>query len=515
MQVKQVGRPQRWIGGAIQLEHMSHNADIAQLDLYVSDLGVHSLERLKIKSKLIFQHSGFPPMTEDQYERYAFLIYDSMEAPTRTFHTMEHLQELFIECNDPIQYAAISFHDIVYYKIDGGLSDIHREYLDDLITEKDGIVAITKEKLDAYVEMVMEIFGYKYGQVLNPFNGMNEFLSACIAVRFLMSTVPEDRRSINIISMWAKVAACIEATIPFRKADEKGRFPPEALFDRLEKVNKNYQLGWEEEEIVETVQRAADLGNRDVGPFSKTDLAIFLNNTWKLLPEANVALRSRSYYLNDLAIAVEKMTKFFENLDPETLYFSFRDKETKRINKRKTVQAKRNIDTSLTYLRCILVGISTISAVAMLSGGEAPRSLFMGDLPPLYPEPDRPKSIHLEDFFDYKRKASPEIEVDEVVLKLLIEGGEMSSIFETESSPIAAFLYSHIGDIGLKESLKYIINPMNETNSVLLLESLPLKPVIEILSACSNLAVTRITRIADIIETLRETGQINLYQEDF
>jgi len=496
-------RPERVINSAFLIERASHNEGADQLGLDFLASGTHSLERLIVKAKSVHQNLG-TPLTERELEKYAFLIYDSMEAPTRTFHSMEHLHELFQGCDDPIQCAAISFHDIIYYHVDGGLSDTQQEYLHDVIAENDGRIGITEEKLDTYIEMVMDIFGYKYGQVLNPFNGMNEFLSTCIYVRFSMSTVPEDRRGITVISTWAKVAACIEATIPFRKADEKGRVPMEALFDRLEKVNKNYQLGWEEGEIVETVQRAADLGNRDLKNFSSNNLAEFLCNTWKLIPESNVALRSRAYYLNDLAIAMQKMTIFLETLDPETLYQSFRDAETEMINKSKTAQAKIIIHAGLTYMRCKLVAISMLSAVAMLTGGDAPISLFVGDLPPRHPERKMPPSRHLEDFFDYKHKPSPEIEVDQVVLKLLIDGRETKSMFDIKYSPIAAFLYSHIGNTGLKDSLKYSVNPMNHDNSILLLQSLPLEPVMEILTACSNLVVTRRARIADIVKNLTE-----------
>jgi len=357
------------------------------------------------------------------------------------------------------------------------------------------------------MEMVMDIFGYTYGQTLDPYKGMNEFLSASICIRALVSANGGVSPSSVFTPILVECAACIEATIPFRKPDEQGMNPPEALFERLKKVNEIYKVGWDEQRIVIAVRRATDLGNRDLDSFSWTDRQKFLSNTWKLLPESNVAIRHTSYYLNDLALALSKMAKFFEHLDPETIYFSFRDEETKIINKRKTADAKNNIDTALTYMRCNLVAMSVISAVAMLSGGDAPRSLFMGDLPKRRSiSQKRHVGRHLEDFLDMKYKPAADLELNRFVLKLLIEGRELETIFDTKNAPVASFLYSHIGDSGLKKSLKYIQHPMNQTTSMQLLESLPLNPALEILAACANIAITRKTRIANIIQKFREKG---------
>jgi hypothetical protein len=345
---------------------------------------------------------------------------------------------------------------------------------------------------------VMDIFGYKYGQVLDPYKGMNEFLSACLACRMYSSLDINRCEQTLSLSYNAKCAACIEATIPFRGPDDKGRMPPEALFDRLGHVNEKYLLGWEEDEIVGAVQRAIDLGNRDLENFSWTDRAAFLSNTWKLLPESNVALRTDFFYLADMALAMKKMTGFFEVLNPDTIFYSFRDPKAEAIAMKKNAEAKKNIDTAFKYMRCKDLALSFLSAVAELSGGGAPISFFTGDMQIT----STPMSITLENFLS-QREPSKELECDEDVWKILYNGRKLETVFDTKHSPLAAFLYAHIGDVGMKESIKYAVHPMDKENALLLLQSIPAKPRLEILSACSEVALTRRAEIAQIIEKLR------------
>jgi len=470
--------------------------------------GTHSIERMVMHAKYCFKALGLQELTDEQLEEVAILIYDSMEAPTRTFHTVEHLHEL-CQGADALQHIAIAFHDLIYYTIDGGLSDAQRDYVGDLITEQDGIVKITNVKLEPLMVMAMDIFGYTYGQTLDPYKGMNEFLSAGICIRCLVKVnesgtgggVPLSQ----MLPLLIQIVACIEATIPFRTPDDQGRNPPDILFSRLQTLNNQYSIQWDEATMTRIVQRATDLGNRDLDSFSSTDRKKFLTNTWDLLPESNVALRQTSFYLNDIVLALSKMAKFFEFLDPETLYFSFRDDATELINKGKTAEAINNINTALTYMHCMLLKTSILSAVAMLTGGDAPKSLFMGDVPPRYlPTIHRPPSRHLTDYLDIEYQPAKGLKLNEFVLKLLIEGREHETTFDTKNCPISYFIYAHIGDVGLKKSIEYCKQPMNETTSLQLLESLPLNLTLDILAACANLAITRRKRIHKIMEQFRE-----------
>ena len=151
--------------------------------------------------------------SEEQLEQWACLIYESMSAPSRTFHSVQHVFDIS-ENHNHIQTLAAFFHDAIYYNIDGGLSDAQKEVLDGVITENpdDGNVSVSPDmtmETDRVIAMVMSIFGFKPDQVLNPFKGLNEFLSAALAVRCLKEVLD--------LPELAAIATIIEATIPFRE----------------------------------------------------------------------------------------------------------------------------------------------------------------------------------------------------------------------------------------------------------------------------------------------------------
>jgi len=462
-------------------------------------LNAHVIERMIIMCKHNRHQCGLPPTTDALLEKIVLLIYDSMEAPSRTFHNIDHIRDLNIGA-DPIQQTAISYHDVIYYQVDGGLSDSQREYLDDIIVEDDGLVSVTEKKLDQYIELVMDIFGVTYGQVLDQFKGKNEFLSTCLGIRSILETWPGPS-TIKKLTFYAKFAACIEATIPFRPLDKNGKTSAELLFERLKKVNSKYELEWDENEIVKVVQRAVDLGNRDLKNFSWQNTTQFLSNTWKLLPESNISLRHDSYYLYEMTHAMKKMTGFFETLNPETIYLSFRDaSNVEAVIRKKTAQAKLNIDIALIYMRCKVIKFSILSAIAELSGGDVPLCFFIGDRP----VPGKPRTKSIVDYLDMShketKKASRTHHHD--VMTILRDGGDSEVSFDMKKDLFSEFVYSRIGNEGLEHSVQYAVYPMNKENAILLLESIESDLALKILSACAEMAATRRSRIKEIMDKL-------------
>jgi len=236
------------------------------------------MQRLVVEIHACLDNLVRVPVSDEEVESWACLIYESMSAPSRTFHGVQHVFDISHEADD-IQKLSAFFHDCIYYTIDGELSPEQSRILDGIIVEKDDIICLTENNLEPNMEMVTTIFGFEKGQKLNPFLGLNEFLSAALSVRCYASVLDS--------TDLAKIATCIEATIPFRGKDENGLGPMNHLYNRLEKANEMHDLGMSRKTIVESVQRAADLGNRDASNFALADRAVFLSNTWNLLPESN------------------------------------------------------------------------------------------------------------------------------------------------------------------------------------------------------------------------------------
>ncbi len=431
----------------------------------------------------------------EELEKWACAIYESMSAPSRTFHSVQHVFDISIDA-DPISKLAAFFHDIVYYSIDGGLNDRQKEIIGNVIVAKkdeDGPgekIYITTETLDVHTKMVMDIFGFKAGQLLDPFKGMNEFLSAALGIRCYEGNL----KPVHL----AQVAACIEATIPFRKHDADGKSPCDLLFERLQVVNVEYDLGMDEAELVDTVQRSADLGNRDLANFSTPERAVFLSNTWNLLPESNISLRNTKVFrISDYASALKKMTGFFEYLDPNSIYLSFRDDAElqERIHK-KTSIAATNVKVATKYMYCKRLSIGVVAAISELSGGDAPLALFLGDLP----EPHF-VSTSIEDFIDVSSPANG-LSIDSCVFNLLRFGRESESKFDIKNSPLAAYLYSLIGDEGVGKCLVYAVHPMDKENARKLLKAIPEFALATIVAACAEIATTREERLNQMMVDL-------------
>ena len=254
----------------------------------------------------------------------------------------------------------------------------------------------------------------------------------------------------------------------------------------------------EEDEIVLAVQRSCDLGNKDLENFSWKDHAAFLSNTWKLLPESNIECRTPgSSMISEWALAFKKFRGFFQHLNHENIYYSFRDPNEAAKVQKKTLLAKKNIEVALMYMNCEYLAMSILYAIALLSGGDAPLFLFQGDSPI---NPRRKLSIKLKDFLTYKRKPSKGVDCDKDVLKVLQKGRKEKNVMGFKNSPIAAFFYTHLGDEGVNRSLEFAVHPMDEENALKLLQSVPFKPMIQFLAACSKVAIIRLEKIESIVE---------------
>jgi len=419
-------------------------------------------------------------------EKWACTVYKSMSSSSRSFHSVQHAFDIIPEDSDSIQKLAAYFHDVVYYTIDGCLNEDQQSMIGDCICEDDGVVSIAENSSDENFLMTMDIFGYGFGKILDPFKGLNEFLSAAIAVRCYQVSFSSNP------AVLAQISACIEATIPFRKHDENGKDVCESLFDRMTLVNKKYNLGLTEEELVKSVQRAVELRNSDLGNFAAADHAVFLSNTWNLLPESNVRLRNKKFFrISDFAFALKKMTSFIEFLDPESLYGYFRDPEYEILMAEMTKAARLNIDVALDYMHCKRVSISVVAAIAELTGGDAPIALFLGE------NYIAQRIVEL-----IKVGAHPDLKHNKSVLNILSDGRDSDSNFDIRSSPFAAYIYALVGTDGVDQCMKYAVHPMDKENALALLRALPYDCVFNIVASCAENCITRIIAMGEMMEII-------------
>jgi hypothetical protein len=366
-----------------------------------------------------------------ELERIAVVIHRTMSYQSRQFHTMEHIFG-FLDGADAETVLAAVFHDLVYFQIDDGLPPDLAGLLSAYVRVDGRSVRLSDGggTDDAAYRLCLGIFGFDAGQELDPYKGLNEFLSALCMARLVGAHASRE--------VVVAVAACIEASIPFRRKDPSGG-PADKLAARLRSLAAGGLAALDEESIDRIVGRSVDFGNVDVKDFSLADAGLFLNNTWKLLPESNAGLRRRgTFSISEYRIALQKTRAFFLGLDPASVYHSYKGHPDEARMRWLADATRRNLALADTYLRAKLLATALLEAAAMVSGGDAPVALFMGDIPAAGKEAETlldklPPSI-----------TPPWLDANNEVYRLLRDGRLEESSFDLRNSPLALYLYDRL-----------------------------------------------------------------------
>jgi hypothetical protein len=413
-------------------------------------------------------------------EEHAILVDKAMSAEGRIYHTMDHVFDL-IRSTDPIITLAALFHDIVYYQVDDGiLPEIKDLLAPQVIEDQDGIrLAKRGPSDDRSAKLACMIFGFTPGENLTASSRMNEFLSTLTANLCLKGVIPPQHL--------AAIDACIEASIPFRnkRGQREGSF--DVLAGRLELANKVMKLNLGEDEIICIVQKAAGFANMDVHSFGEDDPARFLATTWKLLPETNHSLLSSEIYsIKDYRLAIQKMDQFFNSLDPEKVFNSYRGVPSEEEMGKMVQAAEDNIKTGGEYLDVQLATIAILEALAEATGGDGPLAMFMGST---Y-KGQGPMSLVGKEFSGVaptvdKLHTSP-------VYQLLLTGGADDPNSDIRLTPLALFVYLKLGPARLRATLEKAAKFFNaEMDALEFLAAVDQDVISPIAQSCAEVVVTR------------------------
>jgi hypothetical protein len=246
-----------------------------------------------------------------------------------------------------------------------------------------------------------------------------------------------------------KITACIEATIPFRGNNARGESFADLLEKRLRTMTNIYNFTMTFEEIEAAIKRAVVFSNNDVGSFAEQDVGKFLDDTWKLLPETNIALRSGVMYsIIEYRQALQKVERFLGLLNPDNIFHRYKDVPPEDEFQYMVTLAYTNIYVAHEYLGIKLLAIAILEALAEMTGGDAPLSLFMGDIRKKGEDVKR-----LEDFLPID--LSNTIDRSSSVVTLLNSGRASEISFDMRSSPTSFFLYKNLGPANIKQLLDH------------------------------------------------------------
>ena len=368
----------------------------------------------------------------EKLEDLSVTIHRAMTVQTRHFHTLEHVFT-FVDPNNAIRSLAALYHDIVYFQVDMGFSPPIWELISPYIRQENSEFYVVANVLpeDRIVLMTLDVFDLRPGQKLSSVTALNEFLSALVMLKQLGGLVPEK----DLLGM----TVCIEATIPFRGFTADGKSHFEVMEERLSEIIKRYHLDIPDEELIETIKTAVIFANKDIENFAESDPGRFLDNTWKLLPETNAALRLPDVYsIGTYRQALQKMETFFKNLDVNTVFSQFRGVPSDEDFNRMVFLASNNIQVAGEYLGIKILGITIMEALAKATGGDAPLSLFMGDVP------REGVSIKRLEYYLPELEDSPWVDHNSIIYQLLESGRSSDAIFDMKNSPLSLFVYKAI-----------------------------------------------------------------------
>ncbi len=306
-----------------------------------------------------------------EIESLAMVVHNAMEGKGRAYHTSNHV---FYMCRgmDARQVLAALFHDVVYYQIDGGFPKLAAPLLEPMVRRENGVLTLKAiEAQDTGLQLCADLFEFKPGQVLPPSGGMNEFLSAVVAVRLLQPHLAHERDLI------AAIVACITATVPFRGLDAEGRSFAEALAVRVREQRRKLLAKADatemQRQVTHAMHEAIKIGNRDVCGFAESNPAKFLTGTWQLIEESNVSLAVvKVYTLQDYRGALVRMEAFLAGLNPELIFRQYEHYPTDTELARLNTATKKNLAFAADYLGAKINTIAILESAGAGNGGQLP-----------------------------------------------------------------------------------------------------------------------------------------------
>lgn len=443
-------------------------------------MSIATINRLVICFSDAFKALSTPVAMPD-IEDMAMLVHHSMSAKARVYHTAHHVFDM-CEGMNPSQVLAALFHDLVYVQLDGGYPLLATHLLEEVTRRQDSRVmlrAINPD--DTALALCADLFGFASGQTLPPYGGMNEFLSAVVAVRCL-------QRHLNTADLIA-VVACIEATIPFRAPAPNGQTAAETLAERVQAQRSLLLPELDSAELATYVKTvitdAIHLANRDVAGFGEADPGRFLSSTWQLIEESNAPLAAVGVYsVQQYRVALMRMATFLAGLDPQNVFQSHANEPGPRKLTAMNAAAKKNIAFACAFLDAKIASIAIVEALARATGGDCPVSMLLGDISSARGQP-----VRAEDFLPTPPSVQP---TSAALLKVLEKGRAIASSNDLTTSPLTAFVYRFIGHTGMHQALDKARQMFDGAlEAPAFLRALDRDMVRAIIHACAQIAISR------------------------
>jgi hypothetical protein len=160
-----------------------------------------------------------------------------------------------------------------------------------------------------------------------------------------------------------------------------------------------------------------------------------------------------------------------------------------------TAAADANIRFTVSFLKLKMLSIAIIEALAMVTGGNCPVSMFLGDM---RANGDRPERVE-----DYLPQGPDSADLDAQLLQVLEQGrpGDLSN--DLAVSPLTAFIYRCLGHAATQTAITDGLRMVRgEMAPLAYLQTLPPALVNAVIDACARIALSRRERLLSIKQSL-------------
>jgi hypothetical protein len=178
------------------------------------------------------------------------------------------------------------------------------------------------------------------------------------------------------------------------------------------------------------------------------------------------------------------MENFLDGLKAEAVFRCYDNVPDDVEYARLTEAARRNIRFSCDFLGLKLTSIAIIEALALITGGNCPVSMFLGDIRSSHGDPDR-----VEDFLPSVTMAA---DINPELLQVLESGRVQKSCKDLTESPLTAFIYRFLGNEGALTALQQSKRMFaGELQAIEFIKELDPEMISAITNACAQIAISR------------------------
>jgi hypothetical protein len=141
------------------------------------------------------------------------------------------------------------------------------------------------------------------------------------------------------------------------------------------------------------------------------------------------------------------MESFLAWLPADRVFHVWGDEPKPEIHARRVARTAGNLQLAVRYLRAKLYSIALLEALAELTGGDVPLDYFMGGSK----SREQASTKRIENYLPHLGSAR---DLDPQLQRLLTEGRASESSFDTQPSPVGAFLHRTVGESAVMQGME-------------------------------------------------------------